>query len=139
MKKMCERFSKDPHYFIATVFRLAFALLFILVAIKKFRMGYGNFVESMVTADTLLAKEIPDVFLMIYAYLLPLAELLAGVLLLFNKYTKEAYQLIALMYLTFILGQQYDGNTAKVGTEYLPSLVALAVAYWTHHKVAAGK
>lgn len=124
----------DPVHFGATVLRLAFAFLFILVAVKKFRMGYGGFAESLVAADDLMAKEIPHFILYAYGYLLPAAELIAGVLLLFNKYVKVAYMIIAAIYLSFIFGQEYNGNTAKVGNEYLPGLLALVAAYYLNHK-----
>jgi len=91
-------------------------------------MGYGGFAASLVTGDGLMAQEIPHVLLLAYGYLIPAAELIAGVLLLINRYVKEAYATIALIYLTFIFGQMYDGNTAKIGTEYMPSLVALSLA-----------
>lgn len=102
-------------------------------------MGYPEFVDSIVNADTDLGREIPDIFLMLYAYLLPAAEFIVGIMLLINKGTDRAYQIIALIYLTFIFGQEYNGNTSKVGTEYLPSLTALAVAYYANYKVTRGK
>lgn len=139
IKKICDRLNEDPAYFVATLFRWAFGLLFILVAVKKFRMGYVEFVDSIVHADTILAGEIPSFLLIIYAYLLPIAELVAGILLIVNKQVSRAYQVIALVYLTFIFGQEYNGNTSKVGTEYLPSLVALSIAYYTYHKSSKEK
>ena len=127
--------QKDPIYFGATILRLAFAFLFILVAVKKLRMGYGGFAEGLVSnADSLLAGELPSGLLYLYGGIIPAAELLAGLALLFNRYTQKAYIAIAFIYLSFVFGQQYDGNTAKVGTEYLPSLVALVLAYWMHWK-----
>jgi len=124
----CKRFFNNGYAFGAHLLRYAFALLFILVAVKKLRMGYGGFAASLVTGDGLMAQEIPHVLLLAYGYLIPAAELIAGVLLLINRYVKEAYATIALIYLTFIFGQMYDGNTAKIGTEYMPSLVALSLA-----------
>ena len=133
---MCfyKKWFKNEYSFGATVFRYAFALLFILVAVKKFRMGYGGFAESLVTADTLLAKEMPHFILYLYGYLLPAAELIAGVLLAINKHTRYAYALIAVIYLTFIFGQMYNLNTAKIGTEYFPSLIALSLAVYLDEK-----
>lgn len=126
----CKDWCKNEYAFGAAILRYAFAIMFILVAVKKFRMGYTGFADSLVSGDTLIAQEIPSIILYIYGLLLPAAELIAGILLLINKYVKEAYVLIAWMYLTFVFGQQYNGNTAKVGTEYLPSLVALSVAFF---------
>ncbi len=119
-----------PYHFGATVLRVAFGLLFILVAVKKLRMGYFGFAESLVSGDGLMAQEIPNFLLYIYGALTPAAELLAGVLLLINKKPKIAYGIAALFYLSFIFGQMYDGNTVKVGTEYIPSLLAVVVGYW---------
>lgn len=138
-KAACKKMHCDPLYFGATVLRLAFAFLFILVAVKKFRMGYGGFADSIVSADNLLAKEVPSFLLYIYGYLLPAAELVAGLLLLFNKYTKAAYIIIATIYLSFIFGQEYNGNTSKVGNEYLPAMIALVLSYYLTHKVEEAK
>lgn len=137
MKKLTHCWKKidDPTVFAAHILRIAFGLLFVFVAIKKFRMGYGGFAESLVAnADSLFSNEIPDIFLYIYGWIIPGLEFVVGLMLLLDKGTRTAYKLVAIIYLSFILGQQYDGNTSKVGTEYLPSLVALVVAYYTYHK-----
>ena len=125
---------RNEYSFGAKVLRLAFAILFLLVGVKKLRMGYTGFADALIAGDGHLASEFPGAALYVYGLLLPAAELIAGALLLVNKYVDEAYALIALMYLTFIFGQQYDGNTSKVGTEYLPSLLALSAAVYFHKK-----
>ena len=107
--------KNDPMYFGATLLRIAFGILFVLVAVKKLRMGYGGFAESLVTADTLIAQELPAFLLYAYGYIIPALELVVGLMLLANKYTKTAYQIIGIIYLSFIFGQQYNGNTSKVG------------------------
>lgn len=129
-KSTCKRMCSDPMFYGATILRWAFGIMFVLVAVKKFRMGYGGFAESLVGADNHVAREIPHFLLYIYGYLLPAAELIAGLLLIFNKHTKIAYNLIAVIYLSFIFGQEYNGNTSKVGNEYLPAMVALVVSYY---------
>lgn len=133
MKKACERFFSEPAYFGATVLRLAFALLFLLAGINKLRMGYGGFASMIVGNGGNLASEAPAVLLYIYGYLLPAAELLAGVLLLFNKYTKHAFALVALMYLSFVFGQMYDGNGSEM-TGYLVALLAATAGFHLHDK-----
>ena len=126
---------KSPMHFGATVLRLAFAFLFILVAVKKFRMGIGNFVNGMIlNPETLMAQEIPNFLLLIYGYLIPWVELIAGVLLLFDRYTKIAYTAVAFIYVSFVFGQMYNGDTAKIGTEYMPSLLAVIAAYYMHER-----
>jgi hypothetical protein len=130
---------KNEYAFGAQVLRYAFGLLFVLVAMKKFRMGYGGFASSLTTGDGLMAQEIPDLLLLIYGYLLPALELLAGVLLLVNMYVQEAYAVIAFIYLSFIFGQMYDGNTVKIGTEYLPSLIALSFAVFFRMRSEQGR
>jgi uncharacterized membrane protein YphA (DoxX/SURF4 family) len=126
-EKCLKKLYKDEYAFGATVLRYAFGILFLLVAVKKLRMGIPEFAQGLMAGESLVAQEIPDVLLLAYGYVLPLAELAAGVMLLLNKYTKEAYALIALIYLTFVFGQMYNGNTVKVGMEYFPSLIALAM------------
>jgi len=121
-------------HFGAVVLRYAFAFLFILVAVKKFR-DFGGFVNGMVlNPETLMYQELPHFLLYIYAYTIPFLELLAGVLLLVDRYTKVAYTIVAFTYVSFVLGQMYNGNTAKIGTEYLPSLLAVVVAYYMHEE-----
>lgn len=133
MKKCIKKMSNDPMYFGATILRLAFGIMFVLVAVKKFRMGYGGFAESLVSGGSLFANELPDFLLYAYGYTIPTLELFVGILLLANKYVKTAYQIMAVIYLSFIFGQQYDGNTSKVGNEYLPALLTLVSAYYLHH------
>ena len=133
---MCNCFKKwfqNEYSFGANVLRLAFGLLFVLVAVKKFRMGYAGFAEGLIAKEgSLMAAELPSIVLLVYGYALPALELVAGVLLLANKYVKEAYALVALMYLSFVFGQMYDGNTGKIGTDYIPSLAALSFAVFFH-------
>ncbi len=125
---------KSPMHFGATILRLAFAFLFILVAVKKFR-DFGGFVNGMILDEaTHMAQEIPHFLLYIYGYSIPFIELLAGVLLLINRYTKVAYTIVAFTYISFVGGQMYNGDTAKIGTEYMPSLLAVVAAYYMHEK-----
>lgn len=135
-EKCMKKWFKNEYSFGAEVLRYAFGIYFLLVGVKKLRMGYPGFAESLVAADDLLAGEIPSIVLYIYGLALPALELLAGVGLLLNKKVKECYFVIGLMYLTFIFGQMYNGNTGKIGTDYLPSLVALSLAvfFWTKNK-----
>ena len=141
MKRTDSYFGKlsDPYHFGATMLRLAFAFLFILVAVKKLRMGYGGFAESLVSGDTLMAKEIPGIILYIYGYIIPALELLVGILLLVNRYVKTSYMLVALIYISFVFGQMYNGNTSKIGTEYFPSFLVLLAAYFCEDKLKKDK
>lgn len=120
-------FYKNEYAFGAKVLRIAFGILFLLVGVKKLRMGYFGFAESLVAGDGNLAQEIPHILLYVYGAILPAVELIAGVLLLVNKFTREVYVAIAAVYLSFFFGQMYDGNTSKLGTEYFPSLIALSL------------
>ena len=136
-KNCMQQWYRNEYAFGAEVFRWAFGLYFLLVGIKKLRMGYPGFAESLVAADDLIAGEIPSIALYIYGLALPAAELASGAALLLNKYVKEAYFTIGVIYLTFIFGQMYNGNTGKIGTDYMPSLVALTMGVFMWHK--AGK
>ena len=133
MNKKCSPHCKVyqcPYHFGATVLRLSFGFLFVLIAIKKFRMGYFGFAEMLVNGKGSMAKEIPSFILYAYGTLIPAIEILAGLLLLINKKPKIAYSAIALLYLSFIFGQTYDGNVAIIGSEYIPSLLAVIAGYW---------
>jgi uncharacterized membrane protein YphA (DoxX/SURF4 family) len=126
MKKLIE----DKEKFISTTIRWAFGILFVFVAVKKFRGGYFSFADGLVSADTLTAKEIPNFLLYLYGAIIPALELIAGIMLLVNKKVKLAYALIAATYLSFIFGQMYNLNTSKIGTEYFPSLLLLLTGFY---------
>lgn len=124
------KWHDNEYVFGAEMLRYAFAILFIFVAVKKFRMGLTGYAEDLVAGDALINQEFPLILLYIYGIVLPIAELAVGVLLLMNMQVDKVYFAIGLIYLTFILGQQYNGNTSKVGTEYIPSLLALSFAFF---------
>ncbi len=128
-----------PYHFGATVLRLAFGILFVLVAVKKFRMGYFGFADMLINGEGLMAQEIPSFILYIYGALTPAIEFIAGALLILNKKPKIAYSIAALFYLSFVFGQMYDGNAVKVGTEYIPSLLAVVVGYWLTDYISTHK
>lgn len=134
---ICKKWFKNEYSFGAEVLRYAFAIYFILVAVKKLRMGIPQFADAIVggaMGTELLAGEVPSILLYIYGLALPIVEMVAGIMLLVNFKVREAYTLIALVYLSFIFGQMYSGNTGKIGTDYLPSLVALTLAVFFREK-----
>ncbi len=141
MKRNLVESWDNPKKFGADIFRITFGLLMLLVAVKKFRMGIGNeygygaFAQSLIAGDGKLASEAPNFILLAYGYVLPALELLIGLMLLTKKKVSLAYQMLALVYLSFVFGQQYDGNTSKVGTEYIPSIFALIAGYYLHREV----
>ena len=145
MDRFLELFYRNEYAFAARIMRWAFGIYFLLVGVKKLRVdgrfspvdGIISFAESLPAGamnTAILAREIPDVMLLGYGYTLPFAELGAGALLLANRHVNFAYVLVAFLFLSFIFGQMYSGNTAKIGTDYLPSLVALCVAAYAHQK-----
>lgn len=142
MKKLVNKLFANEYAFAAQVLRYAFAIYFIFVSIKKFRMGIPEFATSLTEGamgTEILANEIPNFLLYAYGWVLTFAELAAGIMLLLNKKVQEAYTIIALIYLSFIFGQMYSGNTSKIGTDYLPSLVALCLAVFAHIKMGSAK
>lgn len=133
------RLFRNEYSFPAFFLQYAFAIYFILVGVKKFRgdgaiSGFANSLTEGAMGTERLAADIPAAVLMVYGYVLPIAELLAGVFLLVNKNVRLAYVIIGLIYLTFVFGQMYSGNTGKIGTDYLPSLVALSVAVFMRER-----
>lgn len=138
-KSAFKNLYKTPYHFGANVLRIAFGVLFILVAVKKLRMGYFGFAEKLVDGEGLMAQEIPHFLLYLYGALTPALEMLAGVLLLLNKKVKLGYTIAALFYISFIFGQMYDGNTPKIGTEYIPSLLAVIAGYWFSDHLEKGR
>ena len=122
----------NPAKFGADILRIAFGIFMILVAVKKFRVGLPIFAESLVGGNKALGNEMPAIVLLAYGYTLPFVELIVGIMLLAKQKVCIAYQVLALVYISFIIGQQYDGNTAKIGTEYFPSLLTLVVGYYLH-------
>ncbi len=123
---------ESPQHFGATILRYAFGIFFVLVAVKKFR-NFDGFLDSMVlNPENLITQEIPNFLLYIYGYLIPFVELAAGLSLLFNVFTHFGFTVVAFTYISFVFGQMYNGNTSKIGTEYIPSLLAVIAAYWLH-------
>lgn len=120
----------------STLFRIAFAFTFLLAAVLKFRLGFDGFAENLANPiiPTLISQEIPDFVLLIYGYLIPVIEFIAGVLLLVNKYAREAYIIIGLLLLTYIFGSMYNGNMSIVAGEYIPMMVALVIAIFCLEK-----
>lgn len=131
--KSAWRDCDEPMHFASHVFRIAFGILFILVAVAKLKMGYGGFANFLVNGAGPLS-ELPDFFLYAYGWIIPALELIVGLMLIFKTRVALAYKIIAVIYLTFIAGQLYDGNGTIVGNEYLPSLVALTVGYYAYRK-----
>lgn len=130
-------FFKNEDEFTDSMFRLAFGILFIFIAITKIRAGYTAFAESLANPieESLLRNDLGFPILYLYGIMLPALELLAGVMLILDKYSHLAYELIAFIYLSFIFGQAYNGNASTIGSEYLPSLLALSFAYAAHMRV----
>ncbi len=142
---------RNEYTFAAKVMQWAFGLYFLLVGVKKFRVdghldpvnglfAFANSLTEGAMGTQILAREIPGFLLYGYGLGLPFMELAAGILLLVNRHVRIAFALIAGIYLSFIFGQMYSGNTGKVGTDYLPSLVALCVAVfaWVRSRGAEG-
>ena len=134
MSNLIPQSLRGTQNFASTLLRLSFGLLFLLVAIKKLRMGYGGFAESLIMGDTLLAKDAPPILLLSYGLLLPGLELFIGVALLLDYHVRDAYVVIGIIYLSFIFGSMYNGNTVKIGTEYFPSILALIAAHHFYEK-----
>jgi uncharacterized membrane protein YphA (DoxX/SURF4 family) len=136
MKDCCNKFFSDPEKFGAIMLRLGFAFLFIFAGIAKLRMGLPEFAAILTGGEGNMATEFPAVVLQAYGYVLPIVEMLAGLLLLVGtkKHARFGFGLAALIYLSFIFGQAYDGNFAVVGNEYLPSMLALFFAFHLHKK-----
>ena len=120
--------------FAAFLLRYTFGIMFLLVAVKKIRMGYGGFADSLLMGDTLLAAEAPSMLILAYGLILPGIELLVGAALLLDYNVKYAYIAIGFIYLSFVFGQMYNGNTVKVGTEYFPSILALIAAFYFYDR-----
>ena len=134
-----ESLYKNEYAFGAFFLRWTFALLFLFVGIKKLRMGYVGFADGLVNSNSLLVSELPPVTVYLYGLLLPITELLIGMLLIVNRYKREVYTLIGFVYLTFVFGQMYNGNTEKIGVEYIPSIIALVLLVWCEIKAKTMK
>jgi len=133
-KKCLKKFFSDPLFFGSWMIRLAFAVLFIVAAVNKFKFGYAGFVSNIIEADGEVTKYIPDFLLYFYAYSLPVVELAAGIFLLVDRTTKVGYYLLSYVYLTFIFGRAFDGNIPVVGQEYLPAILLIVIGNYLHDK-----
>ena len=86
-----------PMHFGAFVMRMAFGFLFLTIALQELRHGYGTFAQTLMTGDYQIVKDMPAALVMTYGYMLPAAELMAGVLLICNQLPKVAYSIAALI------------------------------------------
>jgi len=93
--------SSLTHKFLETGFRVGFAILFIGASIFKIH-DPKNF-ALLVTQYQFL----PAFSVNMFALLLPVAEFLVGIGLLFNKYTRENSILLLLMFIAFIIALAY--------------------------------
>lgn len=134
--KIWNRAVGDPIYFGALVLRLAFGILFLLAAVAKLKMGIGGFAEVLVSADDMLAREVPVGLLRLYGRLVPLVEFSVGVFLILGVFVRWTYAAVAVLYLSFIFGQVFNGNVSIVGAEYFPTLVALVLAFYLYERVS---
>ena len=145
VKQINKYFSINEYTFAARIMQFSFGLYFLLAGVKKLRVegtidpinGIHAFAKSLTEGamgTEILAREIPDFMLLAYVYTLPAFELAAGILLLINRYVRLAFLIVGMIYLSLIFGQMYSGNTGKIGTNYLPSLVALCVAVYAYRK-----
>jgi len=144
-KKIETYFFRTEYTFASRILQWAFGLYIFLVGVKKLRvdgqfdpvdgiLSFAASIQNGAMNTEILAREFPGFLLFGYGLILPLLELASGVLLLANRQVKIAYILVGLIYLSFVFGQMYSGNTGKIGTDYLPSLVALCVAVFATTK-----
>lgn len=89
------------HKFMETGFRVGFAIMFIGASIFKIH-DPKNF-ALLVTQYQFL----PAFSVNMFALLLPVAEFLVGIGLLFNKYTRENSVMLLLMFVAFIIALAY--------------------------------
>src|SRR5437016_4094673 len=87
--------------------RVAYGVIFLFYGIGKFRGGLGNFVGGM---NQQFSGKLPAVMVMPFAYFIPFAETISGILILLGLFTRAGLTLSGLLLigLTFgvvILGQ----------------------------------
>ncbi|MCH6258873.1 DoxX family membrane protein [Puniceicoccaceae bacterium K14] len=143
LNKIETHFFKNEYSFASNILRWSFGIYFLLVGVKKLRvdgelnpiegiLGFASSVTQGAMNTEIVAREIPSFLLYPYGLSLPFVELTAGVLLLIGWKIKFGYLLIGFTYISLIFGQMYSGNTGKIGTDYLPSLVALCIAVFAY-------
>jgi len=90
-----------------TLMRVAYGVIFLFYGIGKFRGGLGSFVGGM---NQQFSGKLPAIMVMPFAYFIPFAETISGVLILLGLFTRAGLTLSGLLLigLTFglvILGQ----------------------------------
>src|SRR5437660_11474783 len=90
-----------------TLMRVAYGVIFLFYGIGKFRGGLGSFVGGM---NQQFSGKLPAAMVMPFAYAIPFAETVSGVLILLGLFTRVGLTLsgVLLIGLTFglvILGQ----------------------------------
>src|SRR2546430_3111723 len=84
-----------------TLMRVAYGVIFLFYGIGKFRGGLGNFVGGM---NQQFSGKLPAILVMPFAYFIPFAETISGVLILLGLFTRAGLTLSGLLLIGLTFG-----------------------------------
>jgi thiosulfate dehydrogenase (quinone) large subunit len=116
--------------------RVTVGVIFLFYGIGKFVMGLGAFHGFMLSRfeDTWL----PPVLVGLFAYILPFAEVLLGLLLLLGLLSRWALALTALLMIALSFGTVVESNPPAVANNLLYALVLfILLLYEPYNRYAA--
>ena len=84
-----------------TLMRVAYGVIFLFYGIGKFRGGLGSFVGGM---NQQFSGKLPAIMVMPFAYFIPFAETISGVLILLGLFTRAGLTLSGLLLIGLTFG-----------------------------------
>src|SRR6266480_3407147 len=94
-----------------TLLRLTFGVIFLFYGIGKFRGGLVNFVGGM---NQQFSGKLPAFMVMPFAYFIPFAETISGVLILLGLFTRAGLTLSGLLLIGLTFGVVMLGQAQTV-------------------------
>ena len=106
--------------------RITLGIMFATYGVGKFKMGIGNFASILQKEFT---GKLPMVLVSPFAYALPIAELLIGVLLVLGLFTSLALILAGLLMVALVFGTALNGQPA-VAAQNVSFALVIFVLLW---------
>lgn len=119
------------HREIAFLFlRLTVAVIFLFYGFNKFKMGIGDFAAGF---QERFAEQLPLFLLTVFAWVLPFAEVILGVLLLAGLFTVYALAGAAALMVVLTFGAVIEPNPPTVANNALLALIVFVLLFLLNH------
>jgi len=100
--------------------RITYGVIFVFYGLGKFMMGIGNFVNGI---NQQFVGKLPAIMVVSFAYFIPFAETIIGVLILIGLLTRPALTASGLLILGLTFGMVILGQAQVVANNLLYALV----------------